>query len=162
VYAKSLVVVALCTIFVLAFALVLNYEAASVNSQLQALPTSTTSCSGPDDSCPGFTIVSAALSTTNTTDQLGIANPIYLSVDFNVSANPPLSRVSLFVGNISAGTVEGPFQLGPNRIVNQTLPTTVQASPGKAYLVSVVAFNSGGYTMRSVNVTDRLSAPPSS
>lgn len=155
-----MIVVALCTIFVLAFVLVLNYEAASVNSQLQALPTSPSSCSGSDNLCPNFTIVSAILTTTNTTDQLGIANPIYLSLDLNVSANPPFSRVSLFVGNISAGSVQGPFQRGLNKIVNQTLPTTVQASPGKTYMVSVVAYNSGGYTMRTVNVTDRLSAPP--
>lgn len=161
-HAKGLVVVALCTAFVLAFALVLNYEASSLNNQLQALPTPPSSCSGSDSSCPGFGLVSVALTTTNTTDQLGITNPAYLSIDFNVIANPPLSRVSLFVGNASAGTVQGPFLLGLNKIVNQTLSAAVQASPGKTYLVSVVAYNSAGYTTESMYVIDRLGAPPTS
>jgi hypothetical protein len=161
VYRKSLVVVVLCTAFVLAFAVVLNNEASNVNNQLNALPSTPTNCSPSDDSCPRFSIVSASLLTMNTTDQLGIANPAYLSLGFNVSGGVPLSKVGLFIGNASAGTVYGPFGLGSNRISNLTLPATVSASPGRTYQVSMVGFNGASYLLESVNVTDQLrSSPP--
>ena len=160
-YRKSLVVVVLCTAFVVAFAVVLNNEASNVNSQLNALPPTPTNCSSSGDGCPRFSIVSASLRTMNTTDQLGISNPAYLSLNFNVSGSVPLTKVSFFIGNASAGTVQGPFGLGPNSVSNLTLPATVSASPGKTYLVSVVGFNGASYQLESVNVTDQLrSSPP--
>lgn len=161
-YLKSLAVFLLCTAFVVAFAVVLNNDASNVNSQLQALPSTPTNCSQSEASCPQFTILSASLHTMNTTDQLGIANPAFLSLEFNVTGGAPLSKVGLFIGNASAGTVQGPFRLGLNQISNLTLPATVTATPGKTYLLSVVAFDGATYQMESVSVTDQLRGPPSS
>ncbi len=159
-YLKSLVVFVLCTAFVIAFYVVLTNDANSVNNQLQALPSSPTNCSPADASCPHFNIVSASLRTMNTTDQLGISNPAYLSLEFNVTGSAPVSKISLFIGNVSAGTVPGPFGLGLNKIVNQTLPATISASPGNTYIVSVVGFAGAQYLMKSVSVTDQLRGPP--
>ncbi len=161
-YLKSLIVVLLCTAFVVAFAVVLNNDASTVSGQLQALPSSPTNCSAPATSCPRFTVLSASLRTMNTTDQLGIANPVYLSLEFNVSGSVPLSKVQLFVGNVSGGTIQGTFGFGLNRIANLTLSAAVSASPGKTYLVSVVGFSGADYTLESMYVTDQLRGPPAS
>ncbi len=160
-YLKSLIVFLLCTAFVVAFAVVLNNDASTVNSQLQALPSSETNCSVSDASCPKFVIVSASLRTMNTTDQLGIANPVYLTMRFNVTGSASLTKVQFFVGNVSAGTVQGPFGLGPNEVSNLTLSAAVSASPGKTYRVSAVAFSGSNYVLESVYVTDVLRGPPS-
>ena len=159
-YAKSLLVFVLCTALVIGVAVVLNYEAASVGSQIQSLPSLQATCSQSDTACPHFSIVSASLRTQNTTDQLGIANPAYLSLEFNVSGATSLTSVRLYVGNISAGVVQGPFGPGMNRIVNLTLPATVVVTPGKQYLLSVQGFNaSGGYVINSREVTDTAQVP---
>ena len=159
-YAKSLVVFVLCTALVIGVAVVLNYEAASVGTQVQSLPTLQATCSPDDPSCPDFSIVSASLRTQNTTDQLGIANPAYLSLAFNVSGTATLTSVQLYVGNVSAGTVQGPFGPGMNRIVNFTLSAAAVVSPGRMYLLSVQGFNaSGGYVIRSEEVTDTGQVP---
>jgi hypothetical protein len=150
VYVKSLVVFVLCTALVLGVAVVLNYEATSIGTQIQSLPTTKATCTPNDASCPAFSIVSASLRTQNTTDQLGVANPAYLSLEINVSGVTPLASVHLFVGNTSAGVVQGPFGPGLNRIVNLTLPATVLVTPGKSYLLSVQGFNgSGGYVIKA-------------
>ncbi len=161
VYLKSLIVFLLCTAFVVAFAVVLNNDASTVSSQLQALPPSATNCPISDASCPRFVIVSASLHTMNTTDQLGIANPVYLTMRFNVSGSVSLSKIQFFVGNVSAGTLQGPFGLGLNEISNLTLSAAVSASPGKTYRVSAIGFNGPSYVLESVYVTDLLRGPPS-
>jgi hypothetical protein len=155
VYTKSLVVFGLCTALVIGVLVVLNYEATSVGNEINSLPTLQATCSQSDPSCPQFSIVSASLRTQNITDQLGIANPAYLSLEFNVSGAAALTSVHLYVGNVSAGTVQGPFGPGMNRIVNLTLPAVVVVSPGKPYLLSVQGFNaSGGYVIVAQKVTD--------
>jgi hypothetical protein len=70
VYAKGLMVVALCAAFVLAFALVLNCEAAGIGIRATTLATSQTTCSASDASCESLTITSATLHTVNYTDDL--------------------------------------------------------------------------------------------
>ena len=159
-YAKSLVVFVLCTALVIGVAVVLNYEANSVGNQIQSLPTVQANCSQGDPSCPRFYLVSASLRTQNTTDQLGIANPAYLTLEFNVSGTAALASVHLYVGNVSAGVVQGPFGPGMNRVVNLTLSAAVVVSPGKTYLVSVQGFNAGGgYVIRSEEVLDSGQVP---
>lgn len=159
-YAKSLVVFVLCTALVVGVVVVLNYEATSVGGQVQSLPTLKATCSPDDPSCPHFSIVSASLRTENITDQLGIANPAYLSLEFNVSGNAALNSVHLYVGNVSAGIVKGPFGPGVNRIVNLTLSAAVVVSPGRSYLLSVQGFNaSGGYVIQAKEVLDLGQVP---
>ena len=81
----------------------LNYEATTVGYQIQALPASPTSCTLSQTTCPQFSIVSAELVTMNTTDQLGVATPDYLTLKLDVQGSTPLSSIRLFVGNASAG-----------------------------------------------------------
>ena len=57
-----------------------------------------------------------------------------------------MSSVNLFIGNQSAGAVGGPFEPGVNKIVNITLPTTIEVSPGKTYLLSIEGFYGAGST----------------
>lgn len=159
-YAKSLVVFVLCTALVVGVAVVLNYEATTVGSQIQSLPTLRATCSESDASCPHFSIASASLRTQNITDQLGIANPAYLSLELDVSGTAALSSIHLYVGNVSAGTVQGPFGPGMNRVVNLTLSAAVVVSPGRSYLLSVQGFNAnGGYVINSEEVTDSGQVP---
>jgi len=160
VYVKSLVVFVLCTALVIGVAVVLNYEATSVGKQIQSLPTLQATCSQTDSSCPHFSIVSANLRTENTTDQLGIANPSYLSLGINVSGTAALTSVEFYVGNVSAGAVQGPFGPGVNRIVNFTLSAAVVVSPGQSYLLSVQGFNSSGeYVIIAQEVLDTPQVP---
>jgi hypothetical protein len=155
VHAKSLAIFVLCTALVIGVLMVLNYEAASVENQIQSLPTLQATCSTSNPSCPHFSIVSASLRTQNTTDQLGIANPSYLSLEFNVSGTATLTRLHLYVDNVSAGIVQGPFGAGMHRVVNFTLSAAVVVSPGRTYLLSVQGFNAGGeYVIQSEEVTD--------
>lgn len=159
-YAKSLVVFVLCTALVIGVAVVLNYEATTVGKQIQSLPALKATCSETDPSCPSFSIVSASLRTQNTTDQLGIANPAYLSLVLNVSGAAPLTALHFFVGNVSAGSVQGPFDRGLHRLVNLTLTATVVVSPGRSYLLSVQGFNAGGgYVINAEEVTAEGQVP---
>lgn len=158
-YRKSLVVFLLCTALVLGVAMVLNYEATTVGNQIHALPVEKSNCSPEDASCPRFVIVSASLRTQNTTDQLGIANPAYLTLVLNVSGSAPLASANLFVGNVSAGAVQGPLGPGVGSIVNFTLPATVSVSPGRSYLVSVQGISGGDYVIVAQSVTAEGQTP---
>ena len=144
VYAKSLVVFALSTIFVLGFVLVLNYEAAGVMHDEQNTISSQSSCTVKDTSCVTFSITYASLRNVNYASSLGPANYTTLMVGVNASGSTPLTRINLFVGNTSAGSVDGPFEPGVNRLLNLTLPATVTVSPGKTYLLSVEGFYGSG------------------
>jgi hypothetical protein len=137
VYARSLLVVVLCTIFVLGFTLVLAYEAAGIGEQATIVPTSQTTCSAPESSCEALVITSASLRTVNYTDELGVVNYASLTLGLNPSGKLAIATVSFYIGNTSAGQVQGPFQPGVNRVVNLTLPATVSITPGRTYLVSV-------------------------
>ena len=159
-YRKSLVVFVLCTLFVISFALVLNYESGLVGNQVQALPTSPTNCSPSNSLCPLFTITSASLTSKNTTDQLGVASPAYASLTINVTGGPALSRVDLFVGNASAAMIQGSFGPGQDRVCeNYTLYATILVTPGKTYLLSVEAFSGTSYLLKSVEVTASFQQP---
>lgn len=162
-YRKSLIVFVLSTALVVGVALVLNYEAASVGNQIQALPAVQATCSPSDLSCPHFSIASVDLVTQNTTDLLGIANPARITLVLNVSGDATLASVHLYVGNASVGAVQGPFGQGLDRIPNLTLSTTAPVTPGVSYLLSVQGFNGkGAYVIQSELVTARGETPYSS
>lgn len=159
-YYKGIVVFFLSTALVLGVVVVLNLEATTVGNQIQALPTLKASCAPGDPACPRFSIVSASLRSQNTTDQLGVANPAYLSLVLNVSGATQLASIRLFIGNASAGTVRGPFGSGYSRIVNLTLPATVSISPGKSYLLSVQGLSdNGAYVIKTSLVTAESRVP---
>lgn len=143
-YLRSLVVFVLCTAFVLSFVVVLNYATAGVGKQGAPLITTQTSCNPTETSCLTFSITSASLHTVNYTDELGIVNYATLVLGLNASGGSPVASIKLFIGNMSAGVVQGPFQPGVNRVVNLTLPATVTISPGKTYLLSVEGFYASG------------------
>lgn len=159
-YARGLMVFALCTALVIGVGLVLNYEATTVGYQIQALPASPTSCTLSQTTCPQFSIVSAELVTMNTTDQLGVATPDYLTLKLDVQGSTPLSSIRLFVGNASAGRVPGPFAPGLDSIANITLQSTASVTPGNTYHVTVEGFGSdGSYILESVDLVAQLTAP---
>ena len=139
-------VVALCTIFVLGFALVLGYEAAGIGRQATVVAPRTT-CSASEASCETLSITSASLRTVNYTDELGTVNYANLSLGLAPSGGATVSSVNLFVGNQSAGQLQGPFRPGVNRMVNVTLPSTISVSKGKTYLLSVEGFYNGSLTV---------------
>ena len=153
-YAKSLIVVALCTIFVLAFALVLNYEAANVGTQESTVVTSQTSCAASSASCDTLAITSASLHTVNYTDELGTVNYANLTIGLEPSGPYAVTSVDLFVGNVSAGSLRGPFNPGSDQVRTLTLPSTVSVSAGKTYTLSVEGFyGSGSTAWESTRVT---------
>jgi hypothetical protein len=137
VYTKSLVVVALCTIFVLAFFFVLSFETAGIGSQTATIPTTATTCSQSSAPCDTLTITSAALQAVNYTDELGTVNYATLAFSLKPLGGSPITSLKLFIGNTSAGTVQGPFTPGINRIENITLPSTISVSSGGTYVLSI-------------------------
>jgi hypothetical protein len=146
VYFRSILVVALCTAFVLGFALVLNYEAGQVGNVGQATISTQNSCSPSEASCPSFTITSARLITSNITSELGPANQTDLILGLDVSGGTTITKLGLFIGNASAGTIQGPFEPGVLRTLNITLPSTVQVSPRATYLISAEGYSGTGLT----------------
>jgi len=146
VYFRSLLVVALCTAFVLSFAIVLSYEAAQVGQSNQVTLSTQNTCSPSEVSCPSFTITSLKLNTENITSELGPENQTDIALGLDVSGGTTITKISLFVGNSSAGTLPGPFDPGVNQVLNITLPSTVQVSPGATYVVYVEGFSGSGST----------------
>jgi hypothetical protein len=155
VYLKSLIVFALCTIFVLSFVVVLNYATAGVGKGVTTVVSSQTPCSaGP--SCENLSITSAGLHAVNYTDELGVVNYATLDLGLNASGISPITGVDLFIGNLSAGKIQGPFEPGVNRVVNLTLPATISITSGKTYLVNVEGFYGNGLAVwKSEIVTAR-------
>jgi len=141
VYAKSLIVFALCTIFVLAFALVLDYEAGNVGGQGTAIPTSQATCASTGAACDTIAITSTSLQVVNYTDELGTVTYGNLSVGFTPAGPSPVANIALFFGNATSATkvfaAQGPFQPGVSRMLTLTLPSSVTVYPGRAYLVSI-------------------------
>ncbi len=153
-YLKSLVVFVLCTVFVLSFVVVLNYATSGVGKEGQGVTTSQPSCSISSPSCESFSITSASLHTVNYTDELGVVNYANLILGVNASGGSSLTSLDLFVGNMSAGSVQGPFDPGVVRMVNLTLPATISISPGKTYTLSVEGFyNDNSAVWESVRIT---------
>ncbi len=143
-YLKSLVVFVLCTMFVLGFVVVLGFVTSGVGNTGQGTTTSSTTCPSQAASAAGFTITSPKLRTVNYTDELGIVNYATLSFEVSASSGSPLTSLLVCIGNSRAGSVSGPFNPGANRVVNLTLPATVQISPGKPYDLSVEGFYGSG------------------
>ena len=143
-YARSLIVVALCTAFVIAFALVLNYEAAGIGKQATTLATSPTTCPASEGSCDHLTFGSAILHTVNYTDELGTVTYCNLSLSFMPSGPSAVESVDLYFGNASSTTkvysVQGPFEPGVSRVLTVTLPSSVIVIPGKTYLATVEGY----------------------
>lgn len=156
-YLRNLLVVALCTAFVVGFVVVLNYATAGIGKQGQPGPvtTQTTSCASQSLTCMSFAITSARLVSVNYTDVLGPGNYATLTLGLNVSGGNPITSVKIFIGNLSAGTFQGPFQPGVNRVLNLTLPATISVSSGKTYTISVEGYFDGGTeaVWESVKVT---------
>ena len=80
----------------------------------------------------------------NYTDALGPGSYATLTLGLNASGGNPITSVKIFVGNMSAGTFQGPFQLGVNKVLNLTLPATISVSSGKTYTISVEGYFDGG------------------
>ncbi|HXW95120.1 MAG TPA: hypothetical protein VEJ19_05385 [Nitrososphaerales archaeon] len=146
-YLKNLLVVALCTIFVVIVIVVVSVEAAQVGNQTTTVGVSSNStCMSSALSCEAFSITSASLRVVNYTDELGPVGYTDLVAWLDVSGGSPMSSVNLFIGNQSAGAISGPFEPGVNKVVNITLPTTIDVSSGKTYLLSVEGFYGTGST----------------
>jgi hypothetical protein len=145
VYYKSLIVVALCTVFVIGFYVVLQYEAAEVGtrqtSTTDIVRTSTCPALG---SCVSFSITSPSLRTLNYSSELGPGSYSVLAFGIRPSGQGPIQKVSIFLNDTSVGTFQGPFDSGVTREVNFTLPATVSVSYGKYYIVAIEGFYGDG------------------
>jgi len=139
-------VVVLCTIFVLAFFFVLSYEAAGIGNQTATIPTTATTCLPSATGCDTLTITSASLQVVNYTDELGTVNYATLAFGVKPTGGTPISSVDLFIGNTSAGAVQGPFTPGVARAENITLPSTVFITPGSTYVLSIEGSYGSGLT----------------
>jgi hypothetical protein len=139
-------VVALCTLFVIGFVVVLNYATAGVGKQgqTQLVTTQNSSCAAQSSSCASFSITSARLVSVNFTDELGPVNYGTLTLGLNASGGVSITNVKVFVDNLPAGGAQGPFSRGVNKMLNLTLPATISVSPGKTYTISVEGFYSNG------------------
>ena len=153
-HARSLIVVALCTIFVLAFFFVLSYETAGIGSQTSTVPTTATTCPQSGAPCDTLTVTSAVLQTVNYTDELGTVDYATLSFELKPLGMSSVSSVSLFIGNTSAGTIQGPFDPGVSRFENFTLPSTIFVSSGETYTLSIEgSYGNGSTAWVSARVT---------
>ncbi len=153
-YYKSLVVFALCTIFVVGFFAAISYDTSGVGEQPQTPITTYIACQAPASACDTLSITSASLRTVNYTDELGIVSYATLTIGVMPSGASPITGVSVFIGNRSAGYVQGPFEPGVGRTLNLTIPSTVSVSPGVTYLVSVEGFyGTGSSAWNSTRVT---------
>jgi hypothetical protein len=156
VYYKSLVVVALCTAFVIGFYAVLQYEAAEVGTQQTSTADSarTTTCPPSDASCVSFSIASPSLKTLNYSSELGPGSFSILAFSIRPAGGGPIQRVSIFLNNTFVETVQGPFDAGVTKVVNFTLPATVSITYGKAYVLSVEGFYGlgSGATWQAIEV----------
>ena len=144
VYLRNLIVVALCTAFVIGFALVLNYEQAAVIRSLNAgVQTSHSTCVA-GSGCDMLAIASATLREKNYTSDLGPGSYATLFMKLNVTGTSSLNSLKLFVDNTSAGTVRGPIGPGANIVVNVTLPATIAVAHGKTYTLAVEGLYGAG------------------
>lgn len=145
-YAKSLVVVALCTLFVVGYAATLVYVTGKVGNQVSqtTLGTQNSTCNTSDPSCVTLSIISSKLVSQNYTDQLGPGNHAYLILSLEASGGGPIVNANLFINGTSVGSIQGPFVPGAAKAVSQTLPATVDVIPGKSYLIVVEGYYGSG------------------
>ena len=136
-YLRSVLVVALCTIFVVGFALAIVYATSTVGTGGQSLATTQQASCTVSSACPSLSISSEKLATVNYTDELGQVSYAVLSFKLTTSGQGQIGSVTLFVGNLSAGSVQGPFEPGTSKTINMTLPSTITVTAGRPYLVSV-------------------------
>lgn len=148
-YFKSLVVFVLCTVFVLAFVVVLNYEAGVIGNSANSVPANQgPSCQTAGAGCERLQITSASLYEENySSSLLGPGGYARLNLGFEVTGPSAVAGLRFFVDNASAGTLQGPFAGGSVRMINVTLPATVSVTPGMTYLLSVEGFYGNGSTV---------------
>ena len=136
-YLRSILVVVLCSVFVVGFVLAIVYATSTVGSSGTSPANSQqTSCTVSSE-CPSLSITAAKLATVNYTDELGPVDYAVLTLKLTTSGVGQIGSVTLFVGNLSAGSVEGPFAPGTTKTINMTLPSTIIVTAGKSYLVNV-------------------------
>jgi len=136
VYLRSILVVVLCSIFVVGFALTIVYEASTIGTGTSLATTQETSCTATL-TCPSLSITSVRLATVNYTDELGPVDYAVLTLKLTTSGTGQIGSVTVYVGNLSAGTVQGPFEPGTSKTINMTLPSTITVTEGMSYLVNV-------------------------
>lgn len=148
-YLKSLVVFVLCTLFVLGFVVVLNYEAGVVGKQPNGVGvTTTTLCSRSETPCESLSITMAKLTEENYSGSLlGPGSYATLILRLNASGGFPIESLEIFVDNASGGTLQGPFLPGASQVLSLTLPATIAVSPGMTYNLSVEGFYGGGHVI---------------
>jgi len=129
--------VVLCSIFVVGFVLAIVYATSSVGNEGTTLATSQETSCTVSSACPSLSITSAKLATVNYTDELGPVGYAVLSFELTTRGQGQLGSVTLFVGNLSAGSMQGPFESGTTKTINTTLPSTITVTAGKTYLLSV-------------------------
>lgn len=155
-YLKSLIVFVLCTIFVLAFVVVLNYEAGVIGNSANSAPGNQgPSCQTGGAGCERLQITSASLYEENySSSLLGPGGYARLDLAFEVTGPSAVTGLRFFVDNISAGTLQGPFATGSVRVMNVTLPATVSVASGATYLLSVEGlYGNGSAVWSNVEVT---------
>jgi hypothetical protein len=133
-YYKSLIVVALCSIFVIAFAGVLGYVTSGIGSN--ASTTSTLPCT-VGSGCQEISIYSASLNVVNYTDELGIVTYTNLVMSLAPNETAPMSSAIFFLNGSEVGSIRQTFTPGVHNLVNLTLPATAIVYPGKTYSVRV-------------------------
>jgi hypothetical protein len=92
-----------------------------------------TICLPDRQACPGFSISNATLRLLNRTDITS------QQVSFLVTSKEagPMTRIDVYIDNVSLGEVEGPFASGIPKLVALGVPTTVLVKPGSGYTVVV-------------------------
>jgi hypothetical protein len=157
VYAKSIIVVALCTAFVIGFYAVLQYEASGIGN---GGPTSNqisevTTCPVTEPSCVDFTLASANLRVVNYTDELGPVSYAVLAFDITASTQGAVLSLGIYINGTSVLNINGPFRPSVPMLVNVTLPATAQVFTGRSYSISVEGFYGTGSesTWETVEVT---------
>ena len=118
------------------FVIAIVYATASVGAGGTTIVTTQNSCT-VSTACPSFSITSAKLVTVNYTDELGPVGYAVLTLGITTSGTGQIGSVTLFVGNLSAGSIQGPFGPGTSKTINMTLPSTIAVTAGKSYLVSI-------------------------
>lgn len=155
-YLKSLVVFVLCTVFVLGFVVVLNYEAGAVGRHPIGVGGATTTLCGQSEApCESLSITTAKLTEENYSGSLlGPGSYAALVLGLNASGSFPIESITLFIDNTSAGTLQGPFLPGTNQVLSLTLPANISVSPGQTYNLSIEGFYGGSYVIwKSIVVT---------
>ena len=90
-------------------------------------------CVPEKQSCPGFTLGNVTLRVLNRTD----IDSQQMSFVLIPGGPGPMSRVSVYIDNISLGAVDGPFAPGVPKLVALGVPTTINVTPGASYGIVV-------------------------